>query len=275
MKVSSLSLAIVIMVILFLSGCAPDRKKTLRLDERQAGTALDGVEPESSYYYFTEAQLHWNKGDSDKAIQYLNKAIQQDPESLYLQLELAILYLQQKDNTRALNIVEKVIEKDPENIKALIIYGKLKQEAKMFEASEKAYEKIINIDPKEKNIYLLLGGLYMQEDKLDSALKTFQKLVHNFPESYAGHFFIGKIYVAQDNLAGAETEFKKTLELNSDLEEPRYELLNLYKTLGKEKEIVRLYNDLLEKDPENIIAAMELGYFYYQKGKKKDAEKIF
>ena len=111
MKVSSLNLAIVIMVILFLSGCAPDRNKTLRLDERQTGRAMDGVEPESSYYYFTEAQLNRNKGDLDKAIQYLNKAIQQDPESSYLQLELAILYLQQKDNTSALNIVEKVIKK--------------------------------------------------------------------------------------------------------------------------------------------------------------------
>ena len=81
MKVSSLNLAMVIMVILFLSGCAPDRKNTLRLDEGQTDTAVDGVGPESSYYYFTEAQLHRNKGDLDKAIQYLNKAILQDPES--------------------------------------------------------------------------------------------------------------------------------------------------------------------------------------------------
>ena len=34
---------------------------------------------------------------------------------------------------------------------------------------------------------------------------------------------------------------------------------------------IALYNDILEKDPENIIAKMELGHFYYQKGKKKDA----
>ena len=111
MRVRSLNLAIVIMVILFLSGCAPDRKKTLRLDESPADTVVDGVKPESSYYYFTEAQFHRNKGDLDKAVQYLYKAIQQDPESSYLQLELAILYLHQKDNTRASNIVEEVIKK--------------------------------------------------------------------------------------------------------------------------------------------------------------------
>jgi len=74
-------------------------------------------------------------------------------------------------------------------------------------------------------------------------------------------------------LAGAEAEFKKTLELNPDLEEPRYELLNLYKTLGKEKEIVRLYKDLLEKDPENILAAMELGYFIIKRERKRMLKK--
>ena len=144
MKVSSINLTIVIMVILFLSGCAPDRKKTLRFDERQTGTAVDSVEPESPYYYFTEAQLYRNKGELDKAIQYLNKAILQDPESSYLQLELAILYLHQKDKTRALNIVEEVIKKDPENIKALIIYGKLKQEEKKFEDSQPCSRKCLN-----------------------------------------------------------------------------------------------------------------------------------
>jgi tetratricopeptide (TPR) repeat protein len=105
MKISSIYLTIGIMVILFLSGCAPDRKNTLRLDESPSGMAVDGVEPESPYYYFTEAQLYRNKGELDKAIQYLNKAILQDPGSSYLQLELAILYLQQKDKTRELNIV--------------------------------------------------------------------------------------------------------------------------------------------------------------------------
>ena len=80
------------------------------------------------------------------------------------------------------------------------------------------------MDPKQKNIYLLLGGLYMQEEKLNRALKIYNQLVQNFPESYVGHFFIGKILCAK-TICGAEKEFKKTLEINPDLEEPRYELI--------------------------------------------------
>ena len=68
MKANSLYLAIVIMVILFLSGCAHDRNKALRLDERRKGVAVDGVKPESPYFYFIEAQLHRNNGELDKAI---------------------------------------------------------------------------------------------------------------------------------------------------------------------------------------------------------------
>jgi len=131
------------------------------------------------------------------------------------------------------------------------------------------------MDPKQENIYLLLGSLYMQEGKLNMALKIYNQLVQNFPGSYAGHFFIGKIFTEQNNTAGAEKEFKKTLEMNPDLEAPRYELINLYKTLGKEKKVIQLYQELLKKNSQNIRAAMELGSYYHERGMTEYAEKIF
>jgi tetratricopeptide (TPR) repeat protein len=63
--------------------------------------------------------------------------------------------------------------------------------------------------------------------------------------------------------------------MKPDLEEPRYELINLYQTLGKEKKVIQLYQDLLKRDPQNIKAAMELGYYYHQMGMTEDAERIF
>jgi len=45
--------------------------------------------------------------------------------------------------------------------------------------------------------------------------------------------------------------------------------------MGKDKEIVRLYQEIIEKDPQNIRAAMELGYYYHQKGRLAHAKQIF
>ncbi len=174
-----------------------------------------------------------------------------------------------------MSIIEKILEKEPDNLKALIMYGRLKQEFNQFDDAQAVYEKIIAMDPKQENIYLLLGGLYMQEGKLSRALKIYNQFVQNFPESYVGHFFIAKIFKEQNNTAGAEKEFQKTLEINPDLEEPRYELINLYKTMGKEKKVIQLYRELLKKDSKNIRAAMELGSYYHERGMTASAEKIF
>jgi len=275
MKSRAINLTVAVMVILIFFGCFPYKKAAQPLSKNLDETETDSLAPENRYYYFTESQLQRKTGNYDKAIQYLNKAIEADPESTYLRLELATLYLHIKENQRALSIVEKIIEKEPENLNALIMYGRLKQGLNQLDDAEAVYEKIIAIDAKQENIYLLLGGLYMQEKKLNRALKIYDQLIQNFPESYVGHFFIAKIFTEKNNTAGAEKEFKKTIEMKPDLEEPRYELINLYKTLGKEEKIIQLYLELLKRNPENIRAAMELGYYYHERGMTEYAEKIF
>jgi tetratricopeptide (TPR) repeat protein len=86
---------------------------------------------------------------------------------------------------------------------------------------------------------------------------------------------LGKIYAKQGKQAEAEKQFKRTLEIEPDLVEPRYDLLELYKEEKNEQKILNLYQDILERNPNNIRAAMELGLHYYRNGKIDEAEKIF
>ena len=147
MKSKLLNLIIAVMVILVFSGCFPYKKAAQPLGKNLDETATDSLAPESRYYYFTESQLERKKGNLDKAIKHLNKAIEIDPESLYMQRELAILYLQLKDSDKALNILKKILEKDPDNVQTLILYGKLNQGLKKVDDAEAAYEKVVSIDP--------------------------------------------------------------------------------------------------------------------------------
>ena len=68
---------------------------------------------------------------------------------------------------------------------------------------------------------------------------------------------------------------KKTLALEPELVEPRFELGALYEADKKYKQAASIYNDILEKDPNNIQASMALGHVYQQQGLKKQAEAIF
>ncbi|MFC1856646.1 tetratricopeptide repeat protein [Thermodesulfobacteriota bacterium] len=233
------------------------------------------LENESPYYYFTEAQLHQKRGNLDKAIFFLKKAIENDPEAAILLKELATFYLQQNDRDNALQTVEKILDRDPDDVAALIIYARIKHSLKQTDGAKEAYEKVINQDPTQENIYLHLGGIYWEEGNLDKAFKTYSKLLQHFPSSYAGHFFLGKIHLQRNQMIKAEEEFKKTLELEPKLEEPRFELLELYKAQGKNDEVIGMYQVLLKKNQNNIRALIAFGYFYHEIGDLNAAEEIF
>ncbi|MDM8538563.1 tetratricopeptide repeat protein [Desulfobacterales bacterium HSG17] len=278
MKARLFKLAVFILVpvasYLLFSGCAPGILNAPDKTLAEVSELKQEHKNGDRYYYFTESQLLTRKGNFEKAIFYLNKAIKKDPDSSFLQEELASLYLRQQNSDKALKILEKIIKEDPENIDSLILYGKLKQTLKDNESAKKAYEKIIKTDPFQKEIYLRLGSIYMDEEKLDNAFRVYEQLVQFFPDSYVGFFFLGKIYAETGDLKQAEKSFLKTLKLEPDLEEPRFELINIYETQGKEKKIISIYKDILEIDSDNIRASMGIGYYYYNIGRLESSEKI-
>ena len=200
MKYFKVTVAILPMALLTISGCAlekaflpPANNEAVRFNKSA-----------NQYYYFIEAQLEKNRGNLDKAILLLKKAIAEDAESLYLQRELASLYAQHKEHANALRVIVKMLEEHPNDVETLILYGRIKQASKDNDGARQAYEKVISLDKNRKDIYLLLGGIFMQEGDTTSALKVFQELIRNFPNSYPGHFFLGTIYSKTGKFRQAE-----------------------------------------------------------------------
>ena len=229
---------------------------------------------DGKYYYFTEAQIQKKSGNYSEAVKYIKKAIERDPESIYLHQELAILYLHQDENQKALQVAEQILKKHPDNIDFLIILGRINHGMKNLDNTKNAYEKVIKLDPKQKEIYLILGSLYMNENDKVKALKVYERLVKNFPKSYVGHFFIGKIY-AEKNYLTSEKAYKKALEIEPELEEARFELIQLYINNKKWGNVERLYKEILDQDPDNIKASLGLGLYYAKNGERKKADNLF
>jgi tetratricopeptide (TPR) repeat protein len=273
MKIFYLKRILTVFAISIVVGCAATTVDQTSAPATEPARPQAYYEPENQYYYFTAAEIQRKQGNLDKSIVLLQKAIEIDPESLYLQRELATVYLQNKEYAKAIAVLEELLQKNPNDVKALIIYGGIKQVHKENQAAIAAYEKILALDPKQERIYSLLGGLYMEAGDLPRAKDLFNRLVVNFPASYAGHYYLGRINAEQGNIKAAEKEYKIALELVPDRPEPRFELINLYKTQGKKEQILQLYQDILREDPNDIRAAVELGLYYHQLGMKKEAEK--
>jgi len=270
MKIFRLRQIIFILIVLFAVGCTVNPIKPTPAKTRPH----EFYGPENQYYYFTAAQVQRKKGNLDKAVVLLQKAIELDPDSTYLQRELVTVYLQNKETDKATEVLEGMLQKNPKDIKSLAIYGGIKQVRKETDDAIAIYEKILAIDPKQQRIYSMLGVLYMQTGDLERAREVFNQELENFPGSYNGHFYLGRISAKQNKIKEAETEFRKALELRPDRSEPRFELIDIYKIRRKTKKVIGLYEEILQSNPGNVRAAMELGYYYHQQGKKEEAEKL-
>ena len=117
MKIFRLMRIISIFIILFAVGCTMNSIKPIPANTKPH----DFYGPENQYYYFTAAQVQRKKGNLDKAVVLLQKAIELDPDSSYLQRELVTVYLQNKENDKAVEVLQEMLKKNPKDIKSLII----------------------------------------------------------------------------------------------------------------------------------------------------------
>ncbi len=251
-----------LLIAMAVISCSP---KSLSPKSGYRPAKIPQARPNNSYFYYTDAQMAIKQGLLEQAVQSLKKASQHDPQSVFLYMELASLYLSQKKKELARDTLEKGLLIDPNHVEALIFYGNISQNLKQTQKATKAYQKVIQLAPqKEERVYLLLGNLWLESGNLDEALKVYQKLATHFPASFAGHFFIGKTLSEQGQTEKAETALLRALELEPNLEEARFQLLKIYRGSGDHAKVVILYEELLQKNPKNVRAALELGLFQHK-----------
>jgi len=258
--INSRHLAIAVFVLVLTLGC---QAVPLTREQMPANKPDPAYQPiYTPYYYFAAAQLKRKEGDIDEAIWLLKLAIETDSRSSYLKLEMANLLLIKKEENKALEMVQQVLMDDPENIQALTLAGGIYQQQNKLDQALQAYEKVLARKATEQNIYLLLGRIYWNRNDLDNAERVFEQMTRSIPDSYAAFYFYGKVLSAKGKLEAAEAALLKSLELESSLEEPRSELLKIYQAQNQTSKITKLYQSILEYDPDNHKAAFGLADHY-------------
>lgn len=225
----------------------------------------------AAYYYFSAAQMKLKEGQVAEAQRLLEMVIRYDPQSSGPKLELAGLYLLQKDSEAALQLIQRVLSDEPDNAKALVLAGRIYQERKALQEAKSYFERALAANPSDLNVYLYLGRIYWNDNDLPNAGRIFHKMVVQFPAYYAAHYFSGRVLAAQGKNKQAEAAFKRSLELEPSVEEPRFELIKIYKSQNRPDKVIEMYTAILANDPDNVQAAMELAVFYRQNGLSKKA----
>ncbi|WP_319575392.1 tetratricopeptide repeat protein [uncultured Desulfobacter sp.] len=276
------TLALASVLIFFpVSGCI---KESRTLSQGQAGSkniadqnlALSQDNDFQASYYYLMARRHDSRNEADQTQEALEKAIAKDPDSSFLQREYIIWLQKQKKSGQALALAQDLAEKYPDDVENLLLLARLKK------GDEKdmtiLLERILQMAPEDKETFLRLGKVYMDEGMTLEAMNLFSRMVSIFPDYYVAHFYLGETQRIADQPAAASQSYFKTLELEPDLLEPRFRLVDVYKAMGEEKnkaEIETVLKEILDLDPGNERALIELSLFYFNTKDYENADDIF
>lgn len=120
------------------------------------------------------------------------------------------------------------------------------------------------------------------KDRATSARKQFQAVVDKYPHTRASEFaryFVGVTAAELDDNAVAERDLKQVADYhNKDLAAlGRFALASVYRKMGRDKDAINLYKQLIEKPTQPVgkaTAQLELADLYQQKQQPQEAKRI-
>ena len=215
-------------------------------------------------------------GDIDRAIQEYRKALKPDDQSALLHLSLASAFIKKNDLPSAILELRQSINLAPEAVEPhailALIYTSQNKEDLATQEYARALKNAAKLEPGNIEIYKSLGVIYLKQHKLKEAEGTFKLVAGLAPLDAQAHFYLGSIYYDLKDYAATEKELKAAIKLKSDY----HEVLNFlgYFYLEQDKHIDQagqMIKKALNFDPENGAYIDSLGWFYFKKGKFKEA----
>lgn len=142
--------------------------------------------PQDINTYINISSLHNQKGDKEKALQYIKLGLMLDDQNADLYLTRAKIYEDQKKNDLAEKDYLNIISFQPENIIARSNFAIMKKNAGKYDDALKDYTQMISEKP-ESLLYNNRADVYLSMKKYKEALTDVQKAITldpKFPLSY-------------------------------------------------------------------------------------------
>jgi len=142
------------------------------------------------------------------------------------------------------------------------------------------YEKILKADPKDLTVLNTVGDLYARNGEVDKATDCFKKV----GDAYAAQGFTVKGIAMYKKIGKLKPSLESVLKLAelytqqglfNDARAQYLQVAEEFLRAGELDQSVRIFQKILEMDPENVAMRVRLAEVYIRLGKKNDAWQIF
>ncbi len=190
---------------------------------------------------------------NEPSLQTIDKILRLDPQNADAYFMMGLNFKEMGDTIRAINSFQKAVEFDPDLIDGWINLGQLHAGIKGHLA-EKFFDTAIEIDSTNAYAVQAKADFYADQGDLETALEYYRKIITFDPQNEVAYFNSGLLYLDKNEPQKAYDAFDITIKV-SPLHIRAYAYRGLAaEKLGKIEQAKKDYNQALTMAPDYQVA---------------------
>ncbi|MCX7799220.1 MAG: tetratricopeptide repeat protein [Fimbriimonadales bacterium] len=136
---------------------------------------------------------------------------------------------------------------------------------------EEALQELTRLAEDDARAWFALGELYEATGRFDQAEQAFEKAIAIEPDEPAHHTRLGIVFLQQGMPANAEPRFRKAMDLEDEPKPSLDFLSQALFLLGRGHEVPPLWEERVDRDPQNALLRAKLAMARLQAGDRAGA----
>lgn len=202
-------------------------------------------------YGYVEALKQKLMGNGGDALNYLEQCIKINPESDAAYYQMAQIVISNGDIKRGKHYATKALSIDKENIWYLTMLAGLYYQEKNLDSAIIYYEKAVKYFPEKENLLLTLGNLYTEDKNFEKANSIFDSFDKKYGVNETSTLSSIKNHMAEGKYDDAMVKTLSLLKVYPDEILFNGLLADIYRGKGEGQKALEVYNQLLERNPDN------------------------
>jgi tetratricopeptide (TPR) repeat protein len=219
------------------------------------------------------AELALRNSDQTNTIQSLEQATQLEPEVAVNYYNLGNRYYGAKRFEEAVSAYQEAIRRGFRDPRVYANLGTTLRNLKLLPEAEQAYRQAITLQPDNPTFYHNLGGVEQEQGDRRSGVAAFERAIALGSDNIETYLGLTQLYQENGQLEEGLRIYAQILHL--DLRGGTGQLYAKMGAdlagLGRQEEAATAYRKALEKDPDNLVAHVNLGWCLYLRGEFQGA----
>jgi tetratricopeptide (TPR) repeat protein len=238
------------------------------------------LNPNLAHAYSSMAWVALRRGESEEAVRLFSQALQIAPRSSSIRSPLAGEMLKLGTTHQAVTVLEEQIRRFPGECEGYYLLGKAHEQLGDFAEARNHYRQAVAIRPGYAQAHYGLATACVrlgQRDKAKEHMAAFKRLKNQDGKAVSDrlkayddsattreslartHTLAGKIYQRERNARKAEEHWRRAAAMDPKNAESRRALTTLLRAAGRQREALRVCEQLREIDPQDAVLYLNIG----------------